>query len=122
MAALPPIDYQQLAQTLLANDVAAAGGAAGAGAGGGAAPAASAAAHYGGGHMDIERAESSMKKIFQRTSATQTLRCCKTLEISWIMCLTSNVFKDQVVLYETRDDIERIASDAVDTNAFLPTW
>ena len=65
MAALPPIDYQQLAQTLLANDVAAAGGAAGAGAGGGAAPAASAAAHYGGDHMDIERAESSMKKYFR---------------------------------------------------------
>ena len=39
MAALPPTDYQPLAQTLLAN-VAAAGGAAGAVAGGGADPAA----------------------------------------------------------------------------------
>ena len=39
MAALPLIDYQHLAQTLLAN-VAAAGGAAGAVAGGGADPAA----------------------------------------------------------------------------------
>ena len=37
MAALPPIDYQQLAQTLLTN-VAAGDGAAGAAAGGGAAP------------------------------------------------------------------------------------
>ena len=63
MAALPPIDYQQLAQTLLAN-VAAAGGAAGAGAGGGAAPAAaSTAEHYGGDHTDIERVGSSMKKF-----------------------------------------------------------
>ena len=42
MAGLPPIDYQQLAQTLLAN-VAAAGGAAGAVAGGGAAPVAATA-------------------------------------------------------------------------------
>ena len=61
MAALPPIDYRQLAQTLIAN-VAAAGGSAGATAGGGAAPAASTAAHYGGDHMDIERVTSSMKK------------------------------------------------------------
>ena len=30
----------------------------------------------------------------------------------------SNVFKDQIVLYETRDDMERIAPGAVDTNAF----
>ena len=30
----------------------------------------------------------------------------------------SNVFKDQLVLYETRDDMERIPPDAVDTNAF----
>ena len=29
-----------------------------------------------------------------------------------------NVFKDQIVLYETRGDIERIPPDAVDTNAF----
>ena len=64
MAALPPIDYQQLAQTRLAN-IAAAGGAAGAGAGaGGGAPPAAVAAHYGGDHMDIERIESSMKKFF----------------------------------------------------------
>ena len=30
----------------------------------------------------------------------------------------SNVFKDQIVLYETRDDMERFAPGAVDTNAF----
>ena len=29
-----------------------------------------------------------------------------------------NVFKDQVFLYETRDDMERTAPDAVETNAF----
>ena len=30
----------------------------------------------------------------------------------------SNVFKEQVVLYETRDHMERISPGAVDTNAF----
>ena len=60
MAALPPIGYQQLAQTLRAN-VAAGGGAAGAVAGGGAAHA-DTTAHYSGDHMDIERVESSIKK------------------------------------------------------------
>ena len=30
----------------------------------------------------------------------------------------SNVFKDQVILYETRDDMERLSPDAVNTNAF----
>ena len=59
--AVPAIDYQQLAQTLLAN-VAAAGLAPGAVAGAGAANAAS-TAHYSGDHMDIERIESSMKKF-----------------------------------------------------------
>ena len=29
-----------------------------------------------------------------------------------------NAFKDQIVLYETRDDMERIPPDVVDTNAF----
>ena len=113
MAALPPIDYQQLAQALLAN-VAAAGGAAGAVAGGGAAAPAAANAHYSGDHMDIERIESSMKSSFPRTVPTQTLRCCKNIRT--FLDHVSNVFKDQVVLYETRDGMERIAPDAVYTN------
>ena len=58
-------------KTLLEN-VAAAGGAAGADAGGGAAPAASTAAHYGGDHMDIERAESSMKKFLSENSRARS--------------------------------------------------
>jgi hypothetical protein len=29
----------------------------------------------------------------------------------------SNIFKDQVVLYGTRDDMERVSPDAVGTNA-----
>ena len=76
--AVPVIDYQQLAQTLLAH-VAAAGGAAGAVAGGGAAPA-DPTAQYSGGHMGIERIESSMKRFLSEncvdTNATvlQSLR------------------------------------------------
>ena len=58
------IDYQQFAQALIAN-VAAAGGAAGAVAGGGAANNAVTTSHYSGDHMDIERAESSMKKFLR---------------------------------------------------------
>ena len=114
MAALPPIDYQQLAQTLLAN-VAAAGGAAGAVAGGGAAPAA-ATAHYSGGHMDIERIESSMKKFLSENCVDTNATVLQNIRT--FLDHVPNVFKDQVVLYETRDDMERIAPDAVDTNAF----
>ena len=58
----PTIDYQQLAQTLLAN-VAAAGLAPGAVAGAGATNAGS-TAHCSGNHMDIGSVESSMKKFF----------------------------------------------------------
>ena len=56
--AVPAYDYQQLAQALIEN-VAAAGVAPGAGA----AANADSTAHYSGDHMDIERAESSMKKF-----------------------------------------------------------
>ena len=73
MAGLPPIDYQQLAQTLLAN-VAAAGGAAGAVAGGGAAPA-TATEHYRGDHMDIERIESPMKKFLSEIGEVCRHKC-----------------------------------------------
>ena len=115
MEALTPIDYQQLAQTLLAN-VAAAGGAAGAGTGGGAAPAASTAAHYGGDHMDIERVESSMKKFLSENCVDTNATVLQNIRT--FLDHVSNVFKDQVVIYETWDDMERIVPDAVDTNAF----
>ena len=116
MAALPPIDYQQLAQTLLAN-VAAASGAAGAGAGGGAAPAASTASHYGGEHMDIERVEASMIKFLSENCVDTNATVLQNVRT--FLDHASSVFKDRVILYETRGDIERIAPDgAVDTNAF----
>ena len=114
MAALPPTDYQPLAQTLLAN-VAAAGGAAGAVAGGGAAPAAATAQHSGD-HMDIERIESSMKKFLSDNCADTNATVLQNIRT--FLDHVSNVFKDQVVLYETRDDMERMAPDAEDTNAF----
>ena len=98
MAALPPIDYQQLAQTLLAN-VAAGDGAAGAVAGGGAAPAATTAAHYGGDQMGIERIESSMKKFLSENCVDTNATVLQNIRT--FLYHVSNVFKDQVLLYET---------------------
>ena len=115
MAGLLPIDYQQLAQTLLAN-LAAAGDAAGAVAGGVAAPAAG-TAQYSGDHMDIERIESSMKKFLSENCVDTNATVMQ--DIHTFLNHVSNVFDGQVVLYETRDDMERIAPDAVDTNAFF---
>ena len=116
MAGRPPIDYRQLAKTLLAN-VAAASGAAGAGVGGGAAPAAATTAHYSGDCMGIELTESSMKKFLSENCAdTNAATVCQNIRT--FLDHVPNVFKDKVVLYETRDDMERIAPGAVDTNAF----
>ena len=92
MAALPPIDHQQLAQTLLEN-VAAAGGADGAVAGGGAAPAA-ATSHYIGDHMDIERIESSMKKFLSENCVdlnATVLRNIRTFSIMRLTCLRTKL-------------------------------
>ena len=67
--------------------------------------------------MNIERFGSSMGKFLSEncvdTNAT-VLQNTRTF-----LDHVPNVFKDQViVLYETRDDMERIALDALDTNAF----
>ena len=110
--AVPAVDYQQLAQSLLAN-IAAVPGAAPAAAGANAAS----TVHYNGGHMDIERRiESPMKKFLSDncvdTNAT-VLQNSRTF-----LDHVPNVFKGMVVLYETRDDIERISPDAAETNAF----
>ena len=112
--ALPAIDYQHLAQTLLAN-VAAGGGAAGAVADGGAAHA-DTTAHYSGDHMDIERVESSMKKFLSENCVDTNATVLQNIRT--FLDHVSNVFKDQIVLYGTWDDMERIAPDAVDINAF----
>ena len=109
--AVPAIDYQQLAQSLLANigDVP------------GAAPAAAgtnavSTAHYNGDHMDIERIESSMKKFLSDNCVDTNATVLQNIRT--FLDHVSNVFKDSIVLYETRDDMERMSPDAVDTNAF----
>ena len=109
--AVPAIDYQQLAQSLLANIGAVPGAAPGAGG----AHAAS-TAHYNGDHMDIERIESSMKKFLSDNCVDTNATVLQNIRT--FLDHVSNVFKDMVVLYETRDDIERMSPGSVDPNAF----
>ena len=101
-------DYQQLAQALIQQAVGVAPAACVANAGG--------TAHYSGDHMDIERIESSMKKFLSENCADTNATVLQNTRT--FLDHVSNVFKDGVVLYETRDDMERIPPDAVDTNAF----
>ena len=108
--AVPAYDYQQLAQALIANVAAA-----------GVAPAAVAAnaggtSHYSGDHMDIERIELSMKKFLSDNCVDTNATVLQNIRT--FLDHVSNVFKDGVVLYETRDDMEQIPPNAVDTNAF----
>ena len=113
--AVPVIDYQVLANTLLGNIAAAGGVAPGAAAGAGAAHG-DTTVRYSGDHMDIERIESSMKK-FSSSNCVDT-NATVLQNIRTFLDHVSNVFKDAVVLYETRDDMERLSPDDVDTNAF----
>ena len=81
--AVPAYDYQLLAQALLANVAAVPG----------VAPAAAAAnagstAHYSGGHMDIERAESSMKKFLSDNCVDTNATVLQNIRTFSIMCQT----------------------------------
>ena len=92
---VPAYDYQQLAQALLQNVAAA-----------GVAPAAGAAnavstAHYSGDHVDIERIESSMKKFLSENCVDTNATVLQNIRT--FLDHASNVFKDQIVLYGTRD-------------------
>ena len=108
---VPAYDYQQLAQALIAN-VAAAGVAPAAGAAN-----AGSTAHYSGDHMDIERIESSLKKSLSDNCVDTNATVLQNIRT--FLDHVSNVFKDGVVLYETRDDMERIPPGAVNTDAFF---
>ena len=113
--AVPVIDYQVLADTLL-NNIAAAGGLApGAAAGAGAAHG-DTTVRYSGDHMDIERVESSMKKFLSENCVDTNATVLQNIRT--FLDHVSNVFKNEVCLYDTRDDMERLPPDAVDTNAF----
>ena len=93
--------YQQLAAALIAQHVAAAAAAAAAVP----LPAPDPVAKYGGDRMDVERMESHVAKwLFDKcvdTNATvlQNARL--------FMDHASNVYKDKVAMYETRDDIHK---------------
>ena len=110
MAGLPAYDYQALSAALLAN-IAAGGGAPAAGAAN-----ADATARYSGDHMDIERIESSMKKFLSENCVDTNATVLQNMRT--FLDHVSNVFKNEVCLYDTRDDMERLSPDAVDTNAF----
>ena len=103
-------DYQQLAAALINQHAV----------GGGAAPhAPDPVAKYGGDRMDVERIEGHMTKWLSDncvdTNATvlQNVRLFKDH--------ISNVYKDKVAMYETRDDMERLPPDAPNPNAFSQT-
>ena len=66
--------------------------------------------------MDIERAESPMKKFLSENCVDMNATVLQNIRT--FLDHVPNIFKDQIVLYETRDDIERIPLDAADTNAF----
>ena len=67
--------------------------------------------------MDIERIESAMKKFLSENCADTNATVLQIIRT--FLDHVSNVFNDQFVLYETRDDMERIAPDAADTNVFF---
>ena len=94
--AVPVIDYQQLAQSLLANIGAVPGAAPGAGG----AHAAS-TAHYNGDHMDIERIESSMKKFLSDNCVDTNATVLQNIRT--FLDHVPNVFKDSAVLYKENE-------------------
>ena len=97
--AVPVIDYQVLADTLL-NNIAAAGGLApGAAAGAGAAHG-DTTVRYSGDHMDIERVESAMKKFLSENCVDTNATVMQNIRT--FLDHVSNVFKIEVCLYDTR--------------------
>ena len=107
-------DYQQLATALLVQ--AGVAGAAGGGAGGGAAAAPEPVAKYAGDYMDIEKVEASAQRWLSENCVDTNATVLQNVRV--FMDHISNVYKDKVYLYETRDDMERLAPDAPNPNAF----
>ena len=66
--------------------------------------------------MDIERVESSMKKFLSENCVDTNATVLQNIRT--FLDHVSNVSNDQIVLYETRYDMERIAPDAVDTGGY----
>ena len=96
-------DYQQLAAALLTN--------LGAGAGAAAAPPAPVpVAKYGGDRMDVEHMESHVAKWLSGNCVDTNATVLQNVRL--FMDHASNVYKDKVAMYETRDDMERLSPDA----------
>ena len=115
--AAPAIDYNQLAIAAIAQAAQAAAAAAGGGAAAGGAPAAPPAiGRYAGDGMDIERLESHVSKWLSTNCVDVNATVLQNVRL--FMDHISNVYKEKVLLYETRDDMERILPDAPNPNAF----
>ena len=110
-AAVPPaIDYAQLATNLLQQIGAGAVG----GVGGAPAPPDPVAKYVGDG-VDIERLESHVAKWL----ATNCIDIEATVRqnVRHFLGNVSNIFKEKVTIFETRDDMERMLPDAANPNA-----
>ena len=103
-------DYQQLATALLVQ-----AGVAGA-AGGGAAAPAPPEPRYAGDNMDIEKIESSAQKWLSENCVDTNATVLQNIRT--FIDHISNVYKDKILLYETRDDMERLPPDAPNPSAF----
>ena len=105
-------DYQQLAAALI-NQHAVAGAAAAP------PPPPEPIAKYGGDRMDVERMESHVAKWLSDNCVDTNATVLQNIRL--FQDHASNVYKDKVALYETRDDMERLPSDAANPNAFSDT-
>ena len=66
--------------------------------------------------MDVERMESHVAKWLSDNCADTNATVLQNVRM--FMDHVSNVYKDKVALYETRDDMERLPPDAANPNAF----
>ena len=106
-------DYQQLAAALI-NQHAVAGAAAAV-----PPPAPDPVAKYGGNRMDVEHTESHVAKWLSDNCVDPNATVLQNVRL--FMDHISNVHKDKVAMYETRDDMERLPPDAANPNAFTET-
>ena len=99
--AAPAIDYNQLAVAAIAQAAQAAAAAGGGAAAGGAPAAPPAIGRYAGDGMDIERLESHVSKWLSTNCVDVNATVLQNVRL--FMDHISNVYKEKVLLYETRD-------------------
>ena len=69
--------------------------------------------------MDVERMESHVAKWLSDNCVDTNATVLQNVRL--FMDHVSNAYKDKVALYETRDDMERLPSDAANPNASSDT-